>query len=126
MNIKPIRTEEDYYAALARVDALMDAKLDTPEGDELDILSILIEKYEDERFPITAPDPISAIKFRLEQLGIGRAGFSKIVGENRATEILSGQRDIPIKLLVRIHDELDIPYECLIKKNQPPSKQKAS
>ena len=70
MNIKPIKTMADYRAALKKVDALMDAKLGTPQGDELEILAILIEKYEEEKFPIDLPDPVSAIKFRMVQLGM--------------------------------------------------------
>lgn len=113
MNIKPIKTAADYRDALKRVDVLMDAEFGTLQGDELDILAILIEKYEEERFPIRAPDPISAIKFRMEQLGMEQADFAKIVGANRASEILHGQRSLSIGLIKTIHKELGIPYECL-------------
>jgi HTH-type transcriptional regulator/antitoxin HigA len=115
MNIKPIKTETDYQNALKRVDNLMNAKLGSPQGDELEILAILIEKYEEEKFPILPPDPISAIRFRLEQLGMEQADFAKIVGSNRASEILNGQRAISISLIKKIHKELGIPYECLLK-----------
>lgn len=69
MNIKPIKTEKDYRAALARIDSIFEAKKDSPEGDELEVLSVLVEQYEDQYFPISAPDTIEAIKFRKEQLG---------------------------------------------------------
>lgn len=69
MNIKPIKTENDYRAAMARIDSIFEAKKDSPEGDELEVLSVLVEKYEDQHFPISAPDPIEAIKFRMDQLG---------------------------------------------------------
>jgi len=114
MNIKPIKTKKDYQKALKRIDNLMDAELGTPEGDELEILAILVERYEEEAFPIEAPDPISAIKFRLEQLGMEQADFAKIVGPNRASEILSGQRTISLSLIKKIHNELRIPYENLL------------
>ncbi len=120
MNIKPIRTEKDYKNALKRIDNLMHAELDTPEGDELEILAILVERYEEEEFPITAPDPISAIKFRLEQLGMTQADFARIVGANRASEILSGERAISLSLIKKIHNELRIPYENLLGDNSKP------
>jgi len=118
MNIKPIRTEKDYQNALKRIDNLMDSKLGTPEGDELEILAILVERYEEEEYLIDAPDPISAIRFRLEQLGMEQADFAKIVGANRASEILSGQRGISLSLIKKIHNELRIPYENLLGESQ--------
>lgn len=120
MNIKPIRNEKDYQNALKRIDNLMDAKLGSPEGDELEVLAILIEKYEQEEFPIAAPDPISAIRFRLDQLGMEQADFAKIVGPNRASEILNGQRAISLSLLKKIHKDLGIPYENLLEENPIP------
>lgn len=122
MNIRPIKTKTDYHHALKRAESLMDAKPNTPEGDELDVLSILIEKYEQDKFPILPPNPIAAIKFRLEQLGIGQSGFAKIVGPSRASEILGGQRTISIQLLKVIHKELGIPYESLLDDEEPLSK----
>lgn len=74
MNIHPIKTEEDYQKALDRLEVIFDAEPGTPQGDELEVLSILIEKYEDEYFPIEMPDPIEAIKFRMEQLGMKKKG----------------------------------------------------
>lgn len=120
MKIKPIKTEKDYQNALKRIDNLMNAVLDTPEGDELEILAILVERYEQEKFPIDAPDPISAIRFRLEQLGMEQADFAKIVRANRASEILSGQRSISLSLVKKIHNQLRIPYESLLGNNPKP------
>lgn len=114
MNIKPIRSEKDYQNTLKRIDALMHAEINTPEGDELEILALLVEKYEEEKFSIDAPDPISAIKFRLEQLGMEQSDFAKIVGANRASEILKGKRSISLPLIKKIHNELKIPYENLL------------
>jgi HTH-type transcriptional regulator/antitoxin HigA len=114
MNIKPIKTKKDYQNALKCVADLMDAALGSPEGDKLEILSILIEKYEEKNFPIQAPDPVSAIRFRLEQLGMRQVDFAKIVGANRASEILNRQRDISLPLIKKIHKELNIPYENLL------------
>jgi len=114
MNIKPIKTDKDYQNTLKRIDQLMNAKPDTKEEDELKILAILIEKYEEENFAITTPDPISAIKFRLEQLGYEQNDFAKIVGANRASEILNGQRSISLSLIKKIHKVLGIPYENLL------------
>ena len=114
MNIKPIKTKKDYQNALKCVADLMDAALGSPEGDKLEILSILIDKYEENNFPIQAPDPVSAIRFRLEQLGMRQVDFAKIVGANRASEILNRQRDISLPLIKKIHKELNIPYENLL------------
>ena len=112
-----VLTEKDYQKALKRIANLMDAELSTPEGDELEILAILVERYEEETYPIDAPDPISAIKFRLEQLGMEQTDFAKIVGSNRASEILNGQRAISLSLIKKIHNELKIPYENLLGDN---------
>jgi len=125
MNIKPIRTEKDYQNALKRIDNLMEAELGSLEGDELEILTILVERYEEKEFPIQGPNPLSAIKFRLEQLGMEQADFARIVGANRASEILRGQRSISLSLIKRIHTELKIPYENLLGEN-PKSRGTAS
>ena len=90
MTVKPIKTEKDYQQALARLELIFNSKKDTPEGDELEILTILIEKYENEHFPIDFPDPIEAIKFRMEQLGYNQAELAEIIGlKSRASEILN-------------------------------------
>ncbi|RYE36424.1 MAG: pantetheine-phosphate adenylyltransferase [Sphingobacteriaceae bacterium] len=98
MNIKPIKTELDYENALSRLEVIFDADKDTPEGDELEILSILIEKFEDEHYPIDLPDPIEAIKFRMEQMGYNQVDLAKVVGlKSRASEILNKKRKLSEK-----------------------------
>src|SRR5450759_1787371 len=80
MDIKVIKTEEEYNKALKRLEAIFDSPVDTPEGDEADILGLLIEKYEDEHYPIEAPDPIEAIKFRMEQMNMDNKDLAKVIG----------------------------------------------
>ncbi len=123
MNIRPIRTEADYRQALAMVDSLWkDAIPESPEGDQLDVLVTLIQVYERENYPIPPPDPIEAIKFRIEQLGIGRKGLEGIIGSRaRVAEVLSGTRALSIAMIRRLHRELDIPAEVLIREVRRPT-----
>ncbi len=115
MNIKVIKTEEDYNVALRRLEMIFDADIDTPEGDEAEILSILIEKYEDEHYPIEAPDPIEAIKFRMEQMDMKKSDLGEIIGyKSRVSEIFSKKRKLTLEMIRRLHDKLKIPYETLI------------
>lgn len=115
MTIKPIKTKKDYKSALERLEKIFDAKKGSTEGDELEVLSILIEKYEDEHFPIGFPDPIEAIKFRMEQLGYNQTDLAKVVGlKSRASEILSRKRKLTLDMIRLIHDNLKIPTEVLI------------
>jgi len=115
MTIKPIKTEKDYQDALKRLDILFDAKKGTSEGDELEILSILIDKYENEKFPIGFPDPIEAIKFRMEQMGYNQNDLAKVVGlKSRANEILNKKRKLTLEMIRQLHDILKIPTEVLI------------
>ena len=115
MTIKPIKTEKDYQESLKRLDVIFDAKKGTSEGDELEILSILIEKYENEKFPIGFPDPIEAIKFRMEQLGYNQNDLAKVVGlKSRASEILYKKRKLTLEMIRQLHDNLKIPTEVLI------------
>ena|SRR5687767_11875705 len=115
MKIKPIKNKRDYLAALDRLEKIFDAKIGTPEGDELEVLSILIEKYEKEHFPIDLPDPIEAIKFRLEQLGYGQNDLAKVIGlKSRASEILSKKRKLNLEMIRQLHNELNIPTDVLI------------
>ena len=117
MNIHPIRTEEDYQKALDRLEVIFDAEPDTPEGDELEVLSILIEKYEDEYFPIEMPDPIEAIKFRMEQLGMKQKDLAKYVGfKSRVSEIFSKKRKLSLNMIRNLSESLKIPTEVLIQK----------
>lgn len=130
LKVRPIKSEEDYEAALGEIEKLWDAKPETPNGDMLDILSTLVEKYEEEHFPIEAPNPIEAIKFRMEQLGINKARLGEIIGgRNRATEILNKERRLTVSMIRSLNKELSIPAESLIqeyrlKKNKPVSRPK--
>ncbi len=119
MNIKPIKTKADYEKALERLEIIFDAKKGTKEGDELEILSILIEKFEKENFPIELPDPIEAIKFRMEQLGMKQKDLAEIVGfKSRVSEILNKKRKLTIEMIRNISQKLNIPSEVLIQKYQ--------
>jgi len=115
MTVKPIKTKKDYAQAMKRLEVLFDAKKGTPEGDELEVLSILIEKYEDEYFSIGLPDPIEAIKFRMEQLGYNQVDLAKVVGlKSRASEILNKKRKLSLDMIRQLHDKLHIPTDVLI------------
>ncbi len=115
MNIKMIKNEEDYQKTLERLEVIFDAPVDSPEGDEAEILSILIEKYEDEHYPIDPPDPIEAIKFRMEQMDMKNSDLAKIIGyKSRVSEIFSRKRKLTLTMIRKLHDTLKIPYESLI------------
>jgi HTH-type transcriptional regulator / antitoxin HigA len=115
MNIKPIKTKKDYQAAISRLDVIFDAKPGTTEGDELDILSLLIDKYEEEHFPVGFPDPVEAIKFRMEQMGYTQSDLAKVVGlKSRTSEILNRKRKLSIDMIRKIHESLSIPADVLI------------
>lgn len=116
MEVKPIKTETDYHEALERIDLLFDAKKGTVEGDELEVLSILVEKYEDEHFPIASPDPIEAIKFRMDQLGYKAKDMEAIIGaRGRVSEVLARKRKLTLPMIRRIHKKLNIPTDVLVK-----------
>ena len=115
MTIKPIKTNKDYQAAMNRLEIIFDAQPGTPEGDELEVLGILIEKYEQEHFPIAYPDPIEAIKFRMEQLGYNQGDLAKVVGlKSRASEILNKKRKLTLEMIRQLHQALGIPTDVLI------------
>lgn len=115
MNIKLIKTKKDYEQALTRLEAIFDAKKGTPEGDELEVLGMLIDNYENEKFPIGLPDPVEAIKFRMEQLGYKQKDLADVVGlKSRASEILNRKRKLSLEMIRQIHDKLNIPTEVLI------------
>jgi HTH-type transcriptional regulator/antitoxin HigA len=115
MTIKPIKTEKDYQDALVRLESIFDSKKGSAGGDELEILGILIEKYEDEHFPIGFPDPIEAIKFRMEQMGYTQSDLAKIVGlKSRASEILNRKRKLTLEMIRLLHNNLKIPTEVLV------------
>jgi len=115
MTLKPIRTKKDYNQALQRLEAIFDAKKGSEQGDELEILSILIEKYEDANFPVELPDPIEAIKFRMEQMGYNQVDLANIVGlKSRASEILNKKRKLSLDMIRQLHEKLNISTDVLI------------
>ena len=117
MNIHPIHTEADYQATLKEISALMDSdpEAGTPEGDRLDILSTLVVAYEARHFPMGMPDPIEAIKFRMDQSGLSVKDLEPIIGKrNRIYEILNRKRQLTLPMIRRLHRVLGIPAEVLI------------
>lgn len=115
MNIKPIKTKKDYELAMTRLETLFDAKKGTLKGDELEVLSLLIDKYENDNFPIELPDPVEAIKFRMEQLGLTQTDLAEIVGQkSRASEILNRKRKLSLEMIRQLHSSWHIPTEVLI------------
>ncbi len=115
MNIKAIKTEQDYNQTLKRLEKIFHAKVDTKEGDEAEILSILIEKYEDEHFPIGMPDPIEAIKFRMEQMNMKQKDLAEIVGfTSRVSEILNKKRKLTLSMIRKLSEVLHIPTDVLV------------
>lgn len=115
MKLKPIRTEKEYNRALERLEQIFDAKPGTDEGDELEILGILIQNYENEYFPIDLPDPIEAIKFRMEQLNYSQKDLAEIIGlKSRASEILNKKRKLSLEMIRKLNEKLHIPLEVLI------------
>jgi HTH-type transcriptional regulator/antitoxin HigA len=115
MTIKPIKAEKDYQQALDRLGSIFDSKKGSTEGDELEILSILIEKYEDEHFPIGFPDPVEAIRFRMEQMGYTQSDLARVVGlKSRASEILNRKRKLTLEMIRLLHVNLKIPTEVLV------------
>ena len=115
MKLKPIRTEEDYDIALERLEKIFDSQPGTKEGDELEILALLIEDYENRHYPIEPPEPVEAIKFRMDQLGLKQKDLGKILGhKSRASEILNKKRKLTLEMIRKLHRELKIPTEVLI------------
>lgn len=116
---KLIKTEEEYESALARIDELFDSEPDTPEGDEFELLVSLVEIYEKEHYPIEAPDPISAIKFRMEQEGLTNADMVAYLGSrSKVSEVFSGKRQLSITMIRKLVEGLHIPAEILIGKSK--------
>ena len=116
MRLKPIRTGANYEAALEEIDRLMDAEPGTPEGDRLDILTTLIEAYEARHHPIEAPDPIAALEYFMEQRGVTRADLVPLFGSrSRVSEILNRKRRLTMEMAWRLHRDLGIPAEAVIK-----------
>lgn len=123
MNVKPIRTEDDYQAALAAIDQLMDAKPDTPEGDHLDVLATLVEAWEEKHYPIEEPDPIEAIRHRMDALGLDRKALEPLIGgRSRVSEVLSRKRPLSLTMIRRLSETLRIPAGALIRSYETVSK----
>lgn len=115
MKISPIKNEKDYQNALDRLEVIFEAKKETQQGDELEILSILIDNYENENFPIGMPDPIEAIKFRMEQMGMNQKDLAEIIGfKSRVSEILNKKRKLTLDMIRKLNTTLHIPTEVLI------------
>lgn len=116
MDIKPIKNEADYRAALQEVEQLMLAQPDTAEGEKLDVMATLIEAYEAKHFPMDLPDPVEAIKFEMERKGLTVKDLEPMIGKsNRVYEILNYKRSLTLKMIWRLHQGLGIPAESLIK-----------
>jgi HTH-type transcriptional regulator/antitoxin HigA len=115
MNIRPIRTRTDHAEALRRIDQIMGAAPGTPDADELDVLATLVEAYEDRHFPIDDPEPLAAIRFRMEQMGLTRKDLEPLIGSRgRVSEVLNGRRSLSIQMIRRLNQELGIPLESLV------------
>jgi HTH-type transcriptional regulator/antitoxin HigA len=116
MDIKPIKTDADYRAALKEIETLMMAEPDTQEGEKLDVLVTLVEAYEQKHYPLDLPDPVEAIKFEMEQKGLTVKDLEPMIGKsNRVYEILNHKRSLTLKMIWRLHEQLGIPAESLIK-----------
>lgn len=115
MKIRPIRTREDHRDALAEIERLWNAKAGTPEYDRLDVLATLVEVYERKRFPASAPDPVQAILFRMEQQGLTRKDLEPLLGSRaRVSEVINRKRPLTLPMIRALHENLGIPAECLL------------
>jgi HTH-type transcriptional regulator / antitoxin HigA len=115
MEIRLIKTEQDYNEAIQRVESLWGAKKDSPEGDELDLLCSIVEAYEMKHFPILPPDTIDAIKFRMEQMNMTKSDMAKYLGsQSRVSEILNRKRQLTLKMVKSLYKGLKIPAEILL------------
>jgi HTH-type transcriptional regulator/antitoxin HigA len=124
--VSPIRSEADYDAALVEVDGLMDAESGTERGDRLDVLVVLIEAYEAKRWAIDPPDPIDAIKLRMEERGLARADLERILGgSGRVSEILNRRRPLSVSMMRRLHRELAIPAVSFFLDERPARRRKS-
>jgi len=116
MEIRPIKNEDDYKAALSEVERLFDAAPDTADGDRLDVLTTLLEVYEKNHYPIPSPDPVEAIKYWMESRGITRQDLAPLMGSRaRVSEIFNHRRGLTLTMIRNLHDKLGIPAEALIR-----------
>lgn len=115
MNVKTIKTKKAYQAALKRLDEIFDAPTNTPAGDEAELLTLVIDVYENENFPIEAPDPIEAIKIRMEEMGLKQIDLIGIIGEKgKVSEVLNRRRKLNLNMIRKINQRLHIPPSVLI------------
>lgn len=116
VEVSPIRTEQDYEAALAEIEGLMDARPDTSEGDRLDVLATLVQAYEAEHHAIEAPDPISLLQFVMEQRGLDRAALQPMIGDRgRVSEVMTRRRPLTLAMIRRLQETLGLPAEILVR-----------
>lgn len=116
MNIKPIKNDADYRAALQEIENLMNAAPESTEGEKLDVLVTLVEAWENKHYPLDLPDPVEAIKFEMERKGLGIKDLEPMIGKsNRVYEILNHKRSLTLKMIWKLHAGLGIPAESLIK-----------
>ncbi len=119
MNLKPIKNDNDYRNALARLEVIFDATTDTKEGDEAEILSLLIEKYENEHYPIESPDPIEAIKIRMEDLNMRQKDLVGVIGgKSRVSEILNRKKKLTVEMIRELERILQISASVLVNNYQ--------
>src|SRR3990167_539407 len=119
MKISPIKTEKDYKTALKEIERLFNAKSNTPNGDKLDILTTLVHGYEEEHYPIDLPDAVEALHYWIESRGLERKELLSCIGTRaRISEILNHKRELTLNMIRKLHDELHIPAELLIKKSK--------
>ena len=119
---KLIKSEDDYNLALTRIEQLMDSKPGSPEFDELELLSTLVEIYEDEHFPIEMPDPVTAIKFRMEQLGLNQQALVPFIGSrSKVSGVLNGKRPLTLAMMRSLHKGLGIPSDILLQEPEASS-----
>src|SRR3990172_6177876 len=121
MDIRPIKTEVDYQVALKKIEKLLDAAPDTPEGDQLEVLATLVEAYEEQQFAIPAPDPVEAVNYFMESRGLTRKDLEPFIGNRaRVSEILNRRRPLTLRMIQRLHLELGMPAEMLLRPYQAP------
>ncbi len=116
MNVKVIKTEDEYRSALKEIETLMTAEMDTPEGERLDLMVTLVEAYERQHYPLDLPDAVAAIRFEMEQRGLSIKDLEPMIGRsNRVYEVLNYKRALTTRMIWRLHKDLGIPAESLIK-----------
>jgi len=126
MDIRPIKNETNYRETLQEIEALMSAEVGSPEGDRLDVLVTLVEAYERQHYPIDFPDPVEAIKFRMEQQGLTIEDLVPVIGrKNRVYEVLAGKRPLTLRMIENLHETFSIPAESLLKHSRNRDSQSA-